>query len=257
MQDVGRAIHPSYVEGQIQGGAAQGIGWALNEEYIYDEKGRLDNPGFLDYRMPVASDLPMIEAIMVEVPNPRHPFGARGVGEVPIVPPMAAVANAIRDAIGMRMTRPADVAAQAAGGAGCECEVKRATSPASRERSVRDANWVRGPCGAPSAAALHATSPDQVQGWRFSANGSGETMPRVVFSGSAAGRFIGGRSEIEVTATTFRRLVKELDERFPGLGKQVEDGMAVAIDGVIYQDAYSAPLAEGSGIYLIPKIAGG
>ena len=103
VQDVGRAIHPSYVEGQIQGGAAQGIGWALNEEYIYDKNGKMDNPGFLDYRCPVASDLPLIEAIMVEVPNPRHPFGARGVGEVPIVPPMAAVANAIRDAIGLRM----------------------------------------------------------------------------------------------------------------------------------------------------------
>jgi CO/xanthine dehydrogenase Mo-binding subunit len=103
VQDVGRAIHPSYVEGQIQGGAAQGIGWALNEEYIYDKNGKMDNAGFLDYRVPVASDLPLIEAIMVEVPNPRHPFGARGVGEVPIVPPMAAVANAIRDAVGLRM----------------------------------------------------------------------------------------------------------------------------------------------------------
>ena len=103
MQDVGKAIHPSYVEGQIQGGAAQGIGWALNEEYIYDAKGKMDNAGFLDYRCPVASDMPMIEAVLVEVPNPRHPFGARGVGEVPIVPPMAAVANAIRGAIGLRM----------------------------------------------------------------------------------------------------------------------------------------------------------
>ncbi len=104
VQDVGKAIHPSYVEGQIQGGAAQGIGWALNEEYIYDSQGRMENPGFLDYRVPVASDLPLIEAIMVEVPNPRHPFGARGVGEVPIIPPMAAVGNAIRDATGIRMT---------------------------------------------------------------------------------------------------------------------------------------------------------
>jgi CO/xanthine dehydrogenase Mo-binding subunit len=103
VQDVGRAIHPSYVEGQIQGGAVQGIGWALNEEYIYDKNGKMDNPGFLDYRCPVASDLPMIEAILVEVPNPRHPFGARGVGEVPIIPPMAAVGNAIRDAIGLRL----------------------------------------------------------------------------------------------------------------------------------------------------------
>ncbi|MCC6719805.1 MAG: xanthine dehydrogenase family protein molybdopterin-binding subunit [Acetobacteraceae bacterium] len=103
VQDVGRAIHPGYVEGQIQGGAAQGIGWALNEEYIYNKKGLMDNAGFLDYRIPVASDLPMIEAVMVEVPNTRHPFGVRGVGEVPIVPPMAAVGNAIRGAIGIRM----------------------------------------------------------------------------------------------------------------------------------------------------------
>jgi CO/xanthine dehydrogenase Mo-binding subunit len=103
VQDVGRAIHPSYVEGQIQGGVTQGVGWALNEEYIYNKDGCLENPGFLDYRIPVASDMPMIDAVMVEVPNPRHPFGARGVGEVPIVPPMAAVANAIADAVGARM----------------------------------------------------------------------------------------------------------------------------------------------------------
>jgi CO/xanthine dehydrogenase Mo-binding subunit len=103
-QDVGRAIHPSYVEGQIQGGVVQGIGWALNEEYIYNAKGQLDNPGFLDYRCPVASDLPMIEPILVEVPNPTHPYGAKGVGEVNICPPMAAIANAIAAATGKRMT---------------------------------------------------------------------------------------------------------------------------------------------------------
>ena len=104
LQDVGKAIHPSYVEGQIQGGAVQGIGWALSEEYIYNAKGQLDNPGFLDYRCPVASDVPMIEAVLVEVPNPRHPFGARGVGEVPIVPPMAAIRNAIKHATGLHLT---------------------------------------------------------------------------------------------------------------------------------------------------------
>src|SRR5438067_281294 len=103
-QDVGKAIHPSYVEGQMQGGVVQGIGWALNEEYIYDQKGRLDNAGFLDYRCPVASDLPMIEAVLVEVPNPAHPYGAKGVGEVNIVPPMAAIANAIDSAIDRRLT---------------------------------------------------------------------------------------------------------------------------------------------------------
>ena len=102
-QDVGKAIHPSYVEGQIQGGVAQGVGWALNEEYVFDTGGIMENAGFLDYRVPVASDMPMIEAVMIEVPNPRHPFGAKGVGEVPIVPPLAAVANAVRSATGLRM----------------------------------------------------------------------------------------------------------------------------------------------------------
>jgi CO/xanthine dehydrogenase Mo-binding subunit len=104
IQDAGRAIHPSYVEGQYQGGVAQGIGWALNEEYIYGEDGRLQNPGFLDYRVPVASDLPMIDTVIVEVPNPRHPYGVRGVGETPIVPPMAAIANAIENATAVRFT---------------------------------------------------------------------------------------------------------------------------------------------------------
>jgi CO/xanthine dehydrogenase Mo-binding subunit len=103
-QDVGRAIHPSYVEGQIQGGVVQGIGWALNEEYIYNKQGRLDNAGFLDYRVPVASDVPMIDAVLVEVPNPSHPYGAKGVGEVNICPPMAAIANAIDRAMGTRLT---------------------------------------------------------------------------------------------------------------------------------------------------------
>jgi CO/xanthine dehydrogenase Mo-binding subunit len=103
VQDVGRAIHPAYVEGQLQGGAVQGIGWALNEEYVFGDDGRMQNSGFLDYRMPVASDLPMIDTVLVEVPNPRHPFGAKGVGEVPIVPPLAAVANAVRAATGIRM----------------------------------------------------------------------------------------------------------------------------------------------------------
>jgi CO/xanthine dehydrogenase Mo-binding subunit len=103
-QDVGRAIHPSYVEGQLQGGVAQGIGWALNEEYFYDGRGILRNFGLLDYRMPTCLDLPMIEAILVEVPNPNHPLGIRGVGEVCVVPPMAAVANAIYRAVGARMS---------------------------------------------------------------------------------------------------------------------------------------------------------
>ena len=104
VQDVGKAIHPSYVEGQIQGGVVQGIGWALNEEYIYDDEGHLLNASLLDYRMPTALDLPMIETVVVEVANPDHPFGVRGVGEVPIVPPAGAIANAIYDAIGVRPT---------------------------------------------------------------------------------------------------------------------------------------------------------
>lgn len=103
IQDAGKAIHPTYVEGQFQGGAAQGIGWALNEEYIYGEDGRLQNSIFLDYRIPVASDLPMIDTVIVEVPNPGHPFGVRGVGETGIVPPLAAIANAVSNAAGVRM----------------------------------------------------------------------------------------------------------------------------------------------------------
>ncbi len=103
VQDVGKAIHPAYVEGQLQGGAAQGIGWALNEEYVYGADGLLQNPGFLDYRVPVASDLPFIDTVIVEVPNPNHPYGVRGCGEVPIIAPMAAIANAIESAIGIRL----------------------------------------------------------------------------------------------------------------------------------------------------------
>ena len=102
-QDAGKAIHPAYVEGQMQGGAVQGIGWALNEEYVYNDDGALLNSSFLDYRMPTSLDLPMIDTIIVEVANPSHPYGVRGVGEVPIVPPMAAISNAIYDAIGIRM----------------------------------------------------------------------------------------------------------------------------------------------------------
>ena len=105
IQDAGKAVHPDYVEGQYQGGAAQGIGWALNEEYIYGEDGHLQNPGFLDYRIPVCSDLPMIDTQILEIPNPNHPYGVRGVGETSIVPPLAAVANAVSNAVGVRMSQ--------------------------------------------------------------------------------------------------------------------------------------------------------
>jgi CO/xanthine dehydrogenase Mo-binding subunit len=104
VQDAGKAIYPDYVASQMQGGVAQGVGWAMNEEYLYDEQGRLVNSSLLDYRMPVTLDLPMIDTVIVEVPNPGHPYGVRGVGEVPIVPPPAALANAIYHAVGVRMT---------------------------------------------------------------------------------------------------------------------------------------------------------
>jgi len=102
-QDAGTAIHPSYVEGQMQGGVVQGIGWALNEEYWYDRQGEMRNATYLDYRMPTCYDVPMIDTIIVEVPDPQHPYGVRGVGEVPICPPPAAIANAIHQAVGVRM----------------------------------------------------------------------------------------------------------------------------------------------------------
>ena len=104
-QDAGKAIHPSYVEGQMQGGSVQGIGWALNEEYYMSKDGAMLNSSLLDYRMPTSLDLPMIDTVIIEVPNPGHPFGARGVGEANIIPPPAALANAIHDAIGVRMDR--------------------------------------------------------------------------------------------------------------------------------------------------------
>jgi len=105
VEDVGQAGHPSYVEGQMQGGTVQGIGWALNEEYFFDKSGTMLNSSFLDYRMPTSLDLPMIDTVLVEVPFPGHPFGLRGVGEVSIVPPMAAIANAVYHAVGVRMER--------------------------------------------------------------------------------------------------------------------------------------------------------
>ncbi len=103
--DAGTAVHPSYVEGQIQGGTVQGIGWALNEEYFYNKDGTMLNSSFLDYRMPTSLDLPMIEAVITEVPNPQHPYGLRGVGEAPIIPPLAALSNAIYDAVGVRLRK--------------------------------------------------------------------------------------------------------------------------------------------------------
>jgi len=103
-QDAGKAVHPELVRGQMQGAAVQGIGWALNEEYFYNEKGQLANATLLDYRMPTSLDVPFIDTVILETPNPSHPFGVRGVGEVSIVPPVAAIANAIYNAVGVRLT---------------------------------------------------------------------------------------------------------------------------------------------------------
>ncbi len=103
--DAGQAVHPSFVEGQMQGATVQGIGWALNEEYFYTPDGTMANSSFLDYRMPTTLDLPMIDTVIIEVPNPRHPFGLRGVGEGPIIPPLAAVANAVYHATGARIRK--------------------------------------------------------------------------------------------------------------------------------------------------------
>ena len=103
--DAGQAVHPDFVEGQIQGATVQGIGWALNEEYFYTPEGTMANSSFLDYRMPTTLDLPMIDAVIIEVPNPRHPYGLRGVGEGPIIPPLAAVANAVYHATGARLRK--------------------------------------------------------------------------------------------------------------------------------------------------------
>ena len=102
-QDVGKAIHPSYVEGQMQGGSVQGIGWALNEEYYMNVDGSMDNSTLLDYRMPTSLDLPMIDTVIVEVANPGHPYGVRGVGEANIIPPTPAIANALQRATGTRL----------------------------------------------------------------------------------------------------------------------------------------------------------
>jgi CO/xanthine dehydrogenase Mo-binding subunit len=103
VQDVGRAVHPGEVEGQMQGAVVQGIGWALYEGYAYDEQGELLNPNLLDYKLPTALDVPSIETVIVEVPYPKHLYGVRGVGETPIMPPPAAIANAIYRAVGVRV----------------------------------------------------------------------------------------------------------------------------------------------------------
>ena len=103
VQDVGKAIHSGHTEGQIQGAVAQGIGRALTEEYQFDEQGRMLNTSLLDYRMPTAVDTPPIGTVLIEVPNPGHPYGVRGAAEPPVTPPPAAIAIAIHRALGVRM----------------------------------------------------------------------------------------------------------------------------------------------------------
>ena len=102
-QDAGFAINPMAVEGQIEGGTVQGYAWASMEEMQYNEKGNM-NPGFVDYRVPTSADLPTVESIIVEIPAPNGPFGAKGVGEAPIIPTLATMTSAIADAIGVRVT---------------------------------------------------------------------------------------------------------------------------------------------------------
>ena len=101
-QDVGFAINPMAVEGQIEGGTVQGFAWAIMEEMQYDENGNV-NPGFVDYRVPTSADLPTVESVIVEVPAPNGPFGAKGVGEPPITPTLATMSNAVVDAVGVRI----------------------------------------------------------------------------------------------------------------------------------------------------------
>ncbi len=210
VQDVGKAIHPAYVEGQLQGGAAQGIGWALNEEYVYGPDGVLQNPGFLDYRVPVASDLPRIDTVIVEVPNPNHPYGVRGCGEVPIIAPMATIANAIKHAVGVRL-----------------CE--QPMSPPRVLKAIEEAE----------AAARRR-----------------EAVARVQLSSSLK-PYTDGASELEVQAVNVRQLLQQIGERYPQLQHHLEHDIAVAIDGVVYQDALLQPISGASEVILIDKIAGG
>ena len=104
LQDVGLSVNPDQVEGQIQGGATQGLGWALTEEYVFSPDGVVENATLLDYRLPTALDVPFFETVVVEAPSDDHPYGVRAVGQVPIVPPAAAVGNAVYDAVGVRLT---------------------------------------------------------------------------------------------------------------------------------------------------------
>ena len=262
-QDVGKAIHPSYVEGQIQGGVVQGIGWALNEEYIYDQQGRLDNAGFLDYRCPVASDLPMIETIMVEVPNPTHPYGAKGVGEVNICPPMAAIANAIENAIGVRLTelpmsppqrprRGRRDKAEAGGRVGRQSVI---ASGAKQSRTAGDSVGSRLLRPVVPGRLRRAGGPAQ----RRESKEAGRWRPRMSCCRAASA---GATPAARANSTSRRRrcatCIKELDRRYPGLGDHLVEETTVAIDGEIHDEpAYFQKLRDGCEIFFIPKLEGG
>ncbi len=237
IQDVGTAIHPSYVEGQMQGGAVQGIGWALNEEYLFDDEGRMRNASYLDYRMPTALDVPMIDTIIVEVPNPDHPYGVRGVGETPIVAPPAAIANAIYRATDVRMHGTADVAAEAVGGDGEE-EIAQRT----RIDSMRC--WAPGQWpGAKSRSTVIA------HGTRF-------------HSGTVA-RSDAGIVEVELSGATLGDIVAALEARFPGIAARAVDddailpGLAASIDGVVTSRGLLARVPPACEVHFLPAIGGG
>jgi CO/xanthine dehydrogenase Mo-binding subunit len=105
-QDVGRAINPASVEGQIHGGVTQGLGWALYEGFEYDEHGQLLTSTLMDYALPYSFEVPEITTLFVEIPSGPGPYGAKGVGEPPVIPVAATIANAIHDAVGVR---PAEI----------------------------------------------------------------------------------------------------------------------------------------------------
>ena len=183
----------------------QGIGWALNEEYIYGADGKLQNAGFLDYRMPVASDVPMIDAILVEVANPKHPYGVRGVGETPIVPPLGAIANAMEQATGIRFTElpmsPPKVLKA----------LKEREAAARSEQVTRDRGAPRVPRGAPNAGGVGAIS------------GPPRKMARVVLIGNLA-QLTGGVAEFQLSATSVKQLFQQLTELHPAIEPHLRRG---------------------------------
>ena len=211
-QDAGRALHPAYVEGQYQGGAVQGIGWALNEEYIYGPDGKLQNAGFLDYRMPVASDVPMIDAILVEVAQPEASLRrARGRRDAD-----RAAARRHRQRDGERHRHPlhraADVAAQGAQGA---------------------------------QGARASTRPEPCT---HGARGAGR-QPR---AGHGGRRRVRSPGDVRAAALPAARRAPSRRSR-----AHLESGVAVAIDGQIFQDALLEPIGADSEVFLLPQIAGG